>query len=97
MKILYSYPEAADMLGLPSVQALRDLVYKRQGPLPTRIGRRVRFAHRDLVAWADSHRDAPVAISGSAPVRRRGRPTVAERQATGRGKTTLLSRSGQEG
>lgn len=83
-KLLYTYPEAASLLGLPSTQALRDLVYKNRGPIQTRIGSRVLFAHVDLVAWAAAHRDT----AGSPPSdsvtfrqgRRRGRPSVVDRQ-----------------
>ena len=91
-RLAYSYAEAARILGLGSVQALRDLVYKGVGPKLTRVGvsgRRVLFAHADLIDWLVQHRDStplqPVsptlnsACSQSAR-RRRGRPSVADRQ-----------------
>lgn len=82
-RLLYPYEEAASLLGLPSVQALRDLVHRGNGPVPTRIGRRVLFAPADLAAWVEAHR-APAAplvpMTPSAARRRRGRPSVAERQ-----------------
>jgi hypothetical protein len=84
-KILYTYGEAAELLGLRSAQALRDLVYKNRGPIQTRIGARVLFAYADLAAWAAAHRDiAPPRPSEEVPTpgqgRRRGRPSVADRQ-----------------
>lgn len=83
-QILYSYPQAATLLGLPSAQALRDIVYRGDGPARVQIGRRVSFMYADLVAWAETHRQAAVPETVQTPpviaVRRRGRPTVAERQ-----------------
>lgn len=82
-RLLYSYPEAADLLGL-SLQALRDLVYRGRGPVQTRIGRRVMFSVGDLEAWISKHRQLPQPPHTSAvsPAnRKRGRPSVAERQA----------------
>ena len=85
-KILYSYAEAAGLLGLPSPQALRDLVYKNRGPIQTRIGARVLFAYTDLLVWASAHRDiTPMPTSAgaetTAPGKRcRGRPSVADHQ-----------------
>ena len=82
----------AYVLGI-TVQALRDLVYRQHGPVPTRVGRRVLFAESDLRNRVIAHR-APFAhhsaaglidsssVSTEINVRRhRGRPTVAERQA----------------
>lgn len=83
MQILYSYSEAAGLLGLPTAQALRDLVYKGRGPVATRIGARVLFAYADLTAWAAAHRDiAPASPlqQANSPLRKRGRPSVADRQ-----------------
>ncbi|WP_224705112.1 helix-turn-helix domain-containing protein [Devosia aquimaris] len=83
---LYTYQQAATLLGLKTVQALRDLVFRGKGPVPTRIGRRVFFTPADLQAWVDAHRDVPCngdAIvhnpTASAHARRRGRPSVRER------------------
>ena len=41
-KLQYDYKGAAEMLSL-SPAALRDLVYKGQGPVTVRIGRRARI------------------------------------------------------
>jgi predicted DNA-binding transcriptional regulator AlpA len=61
-QLLYSYPEAAALLGMTE-NALRALVYRHQGPPITRVGkRRVRFAHSDLLQWIDEHR-VPAAIA----------------------------------
>lgn len=89
-RILYPYEEASELLGLPSVQALRDLVFKGRGPTPTRIGRRVLFTYADLENWALSHRSpdraAPGGETSTIPqvARGRGRPSVRDRQASGR-------------
>lgn len=88
LRLLYPYAEAADLLGLPSTQALRDLVYRGKGPVPVRVGRRVLFAVADLDAWVAAHRapHQPVAtVELPKASRRRGRPTVMERQASIRG------------
>lgn len=78
-RLLYPYEEAAILLGLPSVQALRDLVHRGRGPVPTRIGRRVLFTPADLSAWIEAHRAPPLASPPPEPLtscqrRRRGRP-----------------------
>lgn len=84
--LLYTYQQAATLLGLTSVQALRDLVFRGKGPVATRIGRRVFFTPADLQEWVDSHRDVPRNASEiehhstvALPARRRGRPSVRER------------------
>ena len=85
-RLLYPYAEAATLLGLPSTQSLRDLVHRGKGPVKVRVGRRVLFAASDIEAWIAAHRapheqiEAPAHIAE--PKRRRGRPSVAERQAT---------------
>lgn len=86
-RLLYSYTEAAQLLGLPSVQALRDLVYKGRGPRGVNIGRRVMFRADDLEAFVESLRSdqppLPPTIVQTSPIskRRPGRPSVRERQA----------------
>lgn len=86
-RLLYSYTEAAQLLGLPSVQALRDLVYKGRGPRGVNMGRRVMFRADDLEAFVDGLRSdqppLPPPAPASLPVRKRhpGRPSVRERQA----------------
>ena len=85
LQILYTYPEAADLLSLPSEKALRDLVHRGNGPTCVKVGRRVSFLYSDLMAWAERHRVSSVAPTvehrpETDGVRRRGRPTVASRQ-----------------
>lgn len=83
-RLLYPYAEAAALLGLPSTQALRDLVYRGQGPVTVRVGRRVSFAAADLQAWVAAHRapHQPIAtVELPKAARRRGRPSVKDRQA----------------
>lgn len=58
-KLQYDYKGAAEMLSL-SPAALRDLVYKGQGPVTVRIGRRTFFAHTDLVDFVERHREGAV-------------------------------------
>jgi predicted DNA-binding transcriptional regulator AlpA len=83
-RLLYRYPEATNLLGF-SEQGLRDLVWKRRGPAVIRVGSRsVRFAHSDLLDWIARNREPAPASPPSALVaakRRRGRPSVAERQS----------------
>lgn len=57
-KLQYDYQGAAAMLSL-SPAALRDLVYKGRGPATIRIGRRTFFAHKDLEAFVERHREQP--------------------------------------
>jgi hypothetical protein len=84
LQILYTYPEAADLLGLPSDKALRDLISRGNGPTHVKVGRRVSFLYSDLMTWAMAHRVSPrpsaVEHRPDPGVRRRGRPTVASRQ-----------------
>ena len=84
-RLLYPYAEAAAILGLPSTQALRDLVHRGKGPVKTRIGRRVLFAVSDIQAWIAEHRvpheQVPTPITMAITKARRGRPSVADRQA----------------
>jgi hypothetical protein len=49
-KLLWTYKDTAKRLSL-TVQALRDLVYKGQGPKVTRIGRRTMFRPCDVEQW----------------------------------------------
>jgi hypothetical protein len=83
MKLLYSYADAAALLGLKSVQSLRDLVYRKQGPTRTIVGRRVLFAFGDLALWAESHREIIAHVNDDLPPKRRGRPSVRDRQQAG--------------
>jgi predicted DNA-binding transcriptional regulator AlpA len=84
-RLLYPYAEAAMLLGLPSIQALRDLVHRGKGPVKVRIGRRVLFAASDIEAWIAAHRAPHEQVAEPIQVttrkRSRGRPSVAERQA----------------
>lgn len=86
-RLLYSYTEAAELLGLSSVQALRDLVYKGRGPRGVNMGRRVMFRADDLEVFVEGLRSDQPPLPPPAPsttlVRRRhpGRPSVRERQA----------------
>ena len=89
-----SYTQAASYLGLPSVGALRNLVYRRAAPPSIAYGKRDRrFRRADVDAWLEAKAsaarvDQAVMEAGrpSAP-RRPGRPTKAEaaarRQASG--------------
>lgn len=54
-KLLYSYEEAAVLLCLTPV-ALRNLKHKGRGPKSVKIGRRVFFAHADLIDWIEQLR-----------------------------------------
>jgi len=84
---LYNYARAAEFLAVTPV-ALRNKVYRGQGPTPTVIERRTFFALCDLREYVLQHRRpaAPAVKLSLAevlapPKRRRGRPTVAEMMA----------------
>ncbi len=66
------YPEAAHFLGM-SLQALRDRVYKGQGPAPRFIGRRVFFPVSELVSYSSRGHQDPPAVQ-TVEKRPRGRP-----------------------
>lgn len=66
MTVLHDCAAAAARLGLTEA-AFRQLVYRQQGPVVTRIGRRVRFSDADLQAYVEAHRVPPP------PARSRGR------------------------
>lgn len=83
MKLLYSYADAAELLGLKSVQSLRDLVYRKQGPTRTMVGRRVLFSMRDLEQWAEAQREVIAQVNEAPSVNGRGRPTIRARQQAG--------------
>ena len=51
--------QVADMLALPSVQALRDMRSRGGGPPVVRLGARVRYAPRDVVEYINSCRAEP--------------------------------------
>ncbi len=79
-----SYTQAAHYLGLSSVGALRNLVYRRSGPPSIKFGVRARhFRVRDIEAWLESKACGKVAsvVKEAGPPqapKRRGRPTKAE-------------------
>lgn len=88
---MLSYDQAAHFLGF-TPQALRDLVYKKTGPVHSKFGTRTMFIIDDLRSWAREHRKpsnispdvaAPSLIEKSAPPlkRKRGRPTIEEKMA----------------
>jgi hypothetical protein len=84
---LYDYDAAAELLCMTAV-ALRNRVYRGEGPVPTTIGRRIFFAAKDIAAYIDAHRRPPnppqtttLAEALTPKKRRRGRPTVAEAMA----------------
>jgi hypothetical protein len=75
--LLLDYRRAAAMLCL-SPAALRDLVYRGAGPVPTRLGRRTMFAVSDLITFVEAHREVRIRPpSGAGPNGKRGRPTIA--------------------
>lgn len=81
--LLLDYENAAAVLGL-SRPALRDLIYKRRGPATVNIGRRTRFAYKDLEAWVDQHRKPTASLPVvEMPKRKRGRPSIADQIARG--------------
>ena len=83
IQLLYSYAQAAQMLGLGSEQALRDLVCKGNGPQKSKMGSRVLFKYADLVSYVQalptSRGNSPT--EGPAVKRPVGRPTVKSRLA----------------
>jgi len=84
---LFDYETAAELLCMTSV-ALRNRVYRNEGPVTTIIGRRTFFAANDIASYIDAHRRVPNPVQTAnlaevlAPVkRRRGRPTIAATMA----------------
>lgn len=51
--------QVAEMLALPSVQALRDMRSRGGGPPVVRLGARVRYTPRDVVAYINECREEP--------------------------------------
>lgn len=83
-----TYVQASAYLGLPSVGALRNMVYRRSAPPSIAFGKRDRrFRVVDMEAWLFAKAKASGAQEsvdqGSAPCppRRRGRPTKSEQIA----------------
>lgn len=83
--VVLSYAQAADYLGLPSVGALRNLVYRRSAPPSIAFGQRDRrFRKADVDAWLEAKarvgqvEEAVVEAQKPVAPRRRGRPTKAE-------------------
>ncbi len=56
-KLLLDYDGAAESLAMTR-NALRDLVYKRRGPVIVKIGARTFFSPKDLEIWIGQHRVA---------------------------------------
>jgi Helix-turn-helix domain len=80
-QLLYSYEQTAALLGLGSVQALRDMVYHGEAPPHVKLRSRTMFRHSDLVAWVNA---LPIgnpmpAVAEPAVKRPVGRPTVKSR------------------
>ena len=76
-----SYAQAAHYLGLPSVGALRNMVYRRAAPPSIAFGKRDRrFRRSDVDAWLDAKARAVPTVEAAVVIapRRRGRPTKAE-------------------
>ena len=72
IKLLLDYKAAAYALGLRE-QALRDLVWKKRGPVVTEIGRRRLFAVSDLEDFVARHRRPPAPPDSSREAFPRGR------------------------
>lgn len=51
--------QVADMLALPSVQALRDMRSRGGGPPVVRLGTRVRYYPRDVIEYINANREQP--------------------------------------
>lgn len=51
--------EVAHMLALPSVQALRDMRSRGDGPPVVRLGTRIRYYPKDVAEWIAAHREEP--------------------------------------
>lgn len=83
-----NYRQASVYLGLPSVDALRMMVYRRSAPPSISFGKRDRrFRVSDVDQWlANKAKTAtPEVAREPEPPRRRGRPTKAEAAARCRG------------
>ncbi len=83
-----TYSQAATYLGLPSVGALRNMVYRNLAPPSIAYGKRDRrFPVRSMDAWIEAkaageeRRQQVKKLENPAPLRRRGRPTKAEQIA----------------
>jgi hypothetical protein len=78
-----NYAAAADYLGLPSANALRQMVCRKQAPPSFQFGKRDRrFRVADIDSWLALQvevKDEPTPPAPQEPPpRRRGRPTKAE-------------------
>lgn len=51
--------DVAEMLALPSVQALRDMRSRGGGPPVVRLGTRIRYTPRDVVEYINACRETP--------------------------------------
>ena len=70
--LLLNYKQAAKALGFTE-KALRDLVWKRRGPVVTKVGRRRMFYVDDLKEWIARHRAPNPPLSDPAiPLNKRG-------------------------
>jgi hypothetical protein len=88
-----SYKDASHYLGLPSVGALRNMVYRKLGPPSIAYGKRDRrFPVLELDRWIDAKtigaqlRQAVQDAAEPPARRRRGRPTKLEQAARRVGK-----------
>jgi hypothetical protein len=83
LPVVLSYKDAASYLGLSSVGALRNMVYRGIAPVSIAYGRRDRrFRVADLDAWIDARPTISLVRTciapANAPTKRRGRPTKTE-------------------
>ena len=70
--LLLNYKQAARALGFTE-KALRDLVWKRRGPVVTKVGRRRMFYVDDLKEWIARHRSPNPPLSDpTIPPKKRG-------------------------
>ena len=47
--------QLATLLGV-RVQAMYEMSYRNEGPTPTKVGRRLRYAHADVQSWLKRQR-----------------------------------------
>jgi hypothetical protein len=74
-----NYTAAAAYLGLPSANALRQMVCRKQAPPSFQFGKRDRrFRVIDINAWLAAKASTAQSQQPQTPPRRRGRPTKAE-------------------
>jgi predicted DNA-binding transcriptional regulator AlpA len=77
-----NYAAAAAYLGLPSANALRQMVCRGQAPPSIKFGKRARrFRVVDIDEWLAAKAEANQEQKPPPPPRRRGRPTKAEAMA----------------